>query len=286
MSRNLRVYYNQASHAFLHRNYRLALALLDAGVLRQLPDPAVPWAAPSAVSSATDREKDDQRRKALLLWLTAAVCAFDARGEAAASPPPSWARGRPRTTSTAAGSGSAAAGDPPAGRSAAPVASAAFVPDAELDSLLHTGNAEDVFRFLLARCHRAYRCSPARAAAAAAAGPAASLLPPPVVHTLLLSAAKLVLPSQLVSSLVLEPFLSSLPVPLVAQLAALSRARETSEGQQARVAGNEGWLGETLDGYERIVEAWCVAVLGQGEGKIREAMDVLGELGRATPMYP
>ena len=240
----------------LLRQHSSTLDVLDT-LFQQLPSPKRDWTA-GGPKEGRDKEREEVRRKAVILWITCLACVYtDRRREHDAgmlddSLPNGRGSSHPRTT--------ASWGE---------------------DGLAGGDRADELYRHLVHRASTLYSAPPASHTPSPSSS---SPLPPTIAHTLILTSVKLGLPSTLARELVVLPFLTSLPPSLTSLLAAQSRQRETREGSLERLRGSEGWPGDMLDGYEKVVEGWCVTVLGQHEGRVREATELVGQdgvLGRA-----
>ena len=253
-----RFLYNQAAHSFLLRQHASTLDVLDT-LFRQLPRPKREWSC-GAAKEGRDREREEVRRKAVILWITCLACVYtDRRREQDA-----------HTLGSSLSDGRGKHQRSPAGSSGE-------------DGLFSDG-PDELYRHLVHRSQALYTPQLSSSAPANLLPIISAPLPPAIAHTLILTSVKLGLPSTLARDLVVVPFLSSLPPSLTATLAAQSRQRETREGSLERLRGSEGWPGEMLDGYDKVVEGWAVTVLGQHEGRIREASELVGQdrvLGRA-----
>ncbi|CED84040.1 hypothetical protein [Phaffia rhodozyma] len=96
-------------------------------------------------------------------------------------------------------------------------------------------------------------------------------LPPSIIHPLLLSAQTLYLDPSVLLQTLIEPFLQTIPLALTNTLAALSRSRASAEGMRARSLGEEGWVGDVLEGYQDVMSAWARCLGGErGKAVVRE----------------
>jgi hypothetical protein len=227
------------------------------------------------VPTSKEWERSELRRKATSLYVTVVVCSYNERVRE--------------------------------GDDAAAMVKTGGPCEPELEALFARRDGRELWAFLVDFCERVYAPASSSASSAASSGQkevttgtsstttVALNPPPPVVLTLIHAASSLSssstsssasssIPPSLIQQILIDPFLSSIPCILHAQLASLARARESAEGQLEKTRGGEGVLGQVLDGYEGLIEGWT-GVLASGEGKEkgtrgeRQARELIGRDG-------